>query len=656
MMGIAAGNVNAQWNWNPDPTINTPVCTASNTTTKTGVVSVPDGAGGTYIAWEDTRTTATTATDIYLQHLDANGNRLLAAAGLPICTADSNQTNIVMIPDGIGGVVIAWQDNRASVTFGDIYVQKVNAAGTIQWAANGLPVINTTANQVVPAITPVSLTEFVVVWRDGRNGTLDLYSNKFSLLNGAKLWLNDVEIVNQPNTQQRQQLFPDQVGGFFCVWEDPRISTTETDIFLQRVDNAGAIMWAANGVNICNAAFNQLSPQLTGDGSTGVVAVWGDNRVSASDQNIYAQRVDNTGAVQWTANGVAVCTTTGNQTNPLIVPVGLGNTILTWSDNRVSVSDRNIYTQKLDNMGVPQWTANGVAICTAALNQPNAVSSLTMVPDNSNGAIITWDDNRANNTTTGLDIYAQKISSAGAVAWAANGVPIATRTGSNQRTTSIVPDNANGAIIAWLDARSGSANAEIHASHLFPNGTIPVSFSSIGAQYTGTHVKVYWVVSTEINAARYELEKSSDGRSFSGFGTVAARNSAAGAGYDYTDVQPFAGIGYYRIAGIDRDGRKQYSSIVKVNMEDKTKQSLTLFPQPAREVVTVRMDNATAGYHYLTLSDAAGRILQQQKIISSGGGSMQSSLRLSHLSAGSYILQWKDAAGRLVQVQQLQHQ
>jgi hypothetical protein len=652
-MGILT--TQAQFSWNPDPTINNPVCTVFNTTNKTGLVSMTDGAGGMYMAWEDSRTSATTAADIYLQHIDVNGNLLLPAAGLPICTADSNQTNIVMTPDLAGGVVIAWQDNRASVASGDIYMQRVSAAGTLSWTANGIPAVNTTANQITPAITLVSLTEFAIVWRDGRNGNLDLYANKYNLATGASQWASDFAVVVQPNTQQRQQLLPDQLGGFFCVWEDQRISASEADIYLQRVSTLGTALWAANGVAICNASFNQLAPQLTTDAAGGVVVTWGDNRVAANDQNIYAQRVDNLGAVQWTANGVVVANPAGNQTNPLIVPGGSGSTILTWSDNRAAVSDRNVYVQKLDATGAAQWTANGVAICTAPLNQPQSATSLTMVPDNANGAILVWDDNRANDAALGLDIYAQRINSAGVVQWAANGSPVSIRTGSNQRSPVAVPDGIGGAVVAWPDARSTGASTaiEIHATRLLPTGPIPVVFSGISGQKIGSTIRVNWQISTEINTSHYELERSADGARFEKIGVVTAQNNANGTNYGYTDAQPFGGINYYRVVAVGRDGQRQYSSVVKIAMKDIAQPAITLFPLPAKERVTVRMEGASNGIHTLSVADMSGRTLLIRNVAVTGTV-MQVDLAIDRLASGTYLVQWRDAKGQQMAHQRLQ--
>src|SRR5262249_34089539 len=59
-------------------------------------------------------------------------------------------------------------------------------------------------------------------------------------------------------------------------------------------------------VGLCTAANDQLYPTIVSDGAGGAIVTWYDNRNGASD--IYAQRVSAAGAPQWTANGVALCT------------------------------------------------------------------------------------------------------------------------------------------------------------------------------------------------------------------------------------------------------------------------------------------------------------------------------------------------------------
>src|SRR5512140_3012222 len=63
----------------------------------------------------------------------------------------------------------------------------------------------------------------------------------------------------------------------------------------------------------------------------------------------------------------AICTAVGDQVSPAIVSDGAGGAIIAWQDSRSGTSD--IYAQKIDAAGTVQWAANGVAICTAANDQ-----------------------------------------------------------------------------------------------------------------------------------------------------------------------------------------------------------------------------------------------------------------------------------------------
>src|SRR5262249_27048992 len=152
-------------------------------------------------------------------------------------------------------------------------------------------------------------------------------------------------------------------------------------------------------VALCTAANDQLYPTIISDGAGGAIVTWEDARSGSND--IYVQRVNAAGVPQWTANGVGICTATDTQDLPTIASDGAGGAIITWSDFR-SGTNRDIYAQRVNAAGAPQWTANGVAVCTATGSQFNP----TIVSDGSGGAIITWEDDR---NDIG-DIYAQRVS------------------------------------------------------------------------------------------------------------------------------------------------------------------------------------------------------------------------------------------------------
>src|SRR5207247_3245287 len=118
-----------------------------------------------------------------------------------------------------------------------------------------------------------------------------------------------------------------------------------------------------DGVALCTAANDQYYPQITADGAGGAIVTWQDYR--SGNLDIYAQRVNAAGVPQWTADGVALCTAANEQYNPTITADGAGGATVSWWDFRSGTS-YDIYAQRVNAAGVAQWTADGVALCTAA--------------------------------------------------------------------------------------------------------------------------------------------------------------------------------------------------------------------------------------------------------------------------------------------------
>ena len=135
-------------------------------------------------------------------------------------------------------------------------------------------------------------------------------------------------------------------------------------------------------------ANDRINPASVGDGAGGAIIVWQDKR-SGSNVDIYAQRVNANGDVQWTANGVAICSADSDQVSPAIVRDGNGGAIIAWQDKRSGSYD--IYAQRVNAAGALQWSpSTGVPVCTAAFDQVN----IAMVSDGNGGALLTWEDYR----------------------------------------------------------------------------------------------------------------------------------------------------------------------------------------------------------------------------------------------------------------------
>ena len=451
-----------------------PLCTATGSQQNPQVV--PDGAGGVIVAWQDHRGAYD---DIYAQRVQADGTLAPGwpANGAAVCTAALNQTIPQLASDGAGGAIVTWQDGRNGAS--NIYAQRVLAAGTVDpaWPANGVAVCAGVGGaQGAPQVVPDGAGGAIVTWHDSRSGNSDIYAQH--VLAGGTVdpgWTpNGVALCIANRVQAYPQIASDGAGGAFVTWHDSRAiggsGVDIYDIFAQRVLASGAIApgWPANGVALCTAISNQLYPQIESDGAGGAIVAWYDRRfgqpIDPIFQDIYAQRVNAAGAPQWTPNGVVLCTAVSTQADPQIAPDGAGGAIVAWEDHRSGTYD--IYAQRVmaDSTIGPGWPVNGVALSVTAGSEENP----QIVPDGSGGAIVTWE---VAPTGTNYFVFAQRVLANGAIApgWLTNGVALCIAP-AGQENPQIATDGAGGAIVTWQDTRTGGTNPQnIYAQRINDN-------------------------------------------------------------------------------------------------------------------------------------------------------------------------------------------
>ena len=443
--------------WPDDPLVNVPLCTVTGD--QYGGTSVSDGAGGAIVTWEDQRG-GPGIYDIYAQRVSADGTVLWTTDGVALCTATGTQTAATITSDGAGGAIVSWVDYRSgeSSSSARIYAQRISAAGAVQWTANGVALCTATGLQGSPVITSDGAGGAIVIWEDYRGGgNPGLYAQRISAA-GTVQWTPDgVALCTATGGQYRiPKIVSDGAGGAIVTWSDYR-SGTNFDIYAQRISAAGTVQWTADGMALGTATSDHQAPAIASDDAGGAIVTWMGYRSGLN--HIYTQRISAVGTVQWTVNGIALCTAPRSQDYPTIVADGAGGAIVSWRDYRSSPTDGNIYAQRISAGGTVQWAADGVALCTATGDQYHP----TIVSDGASGAIVSWGDPRSGN----YDIYTQRISAAGTTQWTVNGVALCTAAGDQYEPTS-TSDGTGGAIITWPDPRSGSS--DIYAQRIGGDG------------------------------------------------------------------------------------------------------------------------------------------------------------------------------------------
>ncbi len=448
--------------WTNDAYTSVPVCTAAGEQTQPA--SIPDGAGGLFVAWTDQRSGDW---DIYAMRLTAKGQPSpgWGTNGVPVCTASGSQNQPALVSDDAGGVIVAWHDNRSGA--GDIYAQHLTGAGTVApgWPTNGM---------VVGAAAPGGLA------RD----------------------------------EDDPQLAADGAGGAFVVWTLVFTSGTDFDIYGNHVTGAGTIApgWSATGSAIDPSGSIQTNSSICADGAGGVIIAYEDNlggnydihiqRLSA-DKVVLAGKVlvaplDQNGAVARSdgAGGVFVAFVSAAQSGRSVLllhagatleplaggggPVNVGTTsagmlfvsdiagdgaggaYVCWEQETLTGFSTNLQHVLADGNPVTSWGGGGIGLPGSHSSYLESVGRL--VPDGSGGVIAVYE------TNTGQDfghLGAIRFLWSGAVAngWPILGAPICSANG-GQTAATAVTDGSGGALAAWTDFRNGSTNLDIYANRI----------------------------------------------------------------------------------------------------------------------------------------------------------------------------------------------
>lgn len=442
-----------------------PLCTESHGQFLAAIV--PDGLHGATVIWNDSRF----GEDIFGQRVDQAGVPLWSTNGLAVCTEVHQQITATAMPYGNGAVVV-WADHRNGEY--DIYGQRVDGNGLPQWTFDGIPIGSGSGDDMRPIMIYdgrggiMTLVGWIVLWVNDDGFASDLRVNHVyadgSLLSPANG--GGTTLASSLTSLGGIAMASDGVGtvvfgyGATAAWSENRNGgAAGYDIYARRINNSGVVQWSGNGVPVCDLNGDQQNPAMVNTGAS-VTIVWDDQRTP--DRNIWAQKLDASGVSQWLADGLPVCQASGSQVAPKLVSDQAGGVIVVWTDARSGTN--KIYAQRLDANGQRLWTpADGIPVCGASGAQFNPA----VVTDGAGGIIVAWQDRRGADD----DLYAQRLDPNGNLLWTLNGAPLSRSIG-NQQSVQVTSDGASGVVAAWTDLRSGVQ--DIFANRIEANGTVDV--------------------------------------------------------------------------------------------------------------------------------------------------------------------------------------
>ena len=310
-------------------------------------VAIEDGDGGAFIAWVDYR--FDDAGDVFIQHVNNDGSILMDPNGVALAQFQGQQISINMCTDSLGGVFVTWQDKRGGVD-DDIYGTHVDANHNIVEPGIGIPIVVQGGTQSAKSIEYAGNNEAFICWSDSRQGeNIDIYGQRLDVAMSPTFTENGIPIASTAGLETRPRTTFVNNTTSIVTW---KFGDENARILFQFVDQNGLVFSSAKPVSEYDAI--QTGPRLKRNSQGDVFLSWKDLRFDPVDGDIFMQKINATGALQWN-DGVQVDLTEGVNFSGRFSANSVGGFDIFWEKGIFPNVD--ILFQSFDLNGQPQSDA-----------------------------------------------------------------------------------------------------------------------------------------------------------------------------------------------------------------------------------------------------------------------------------------------------------
>ncbi|MEP6844564.1 MAG: T9SS type A sorting domain-containing protein [Panacibacter sp.] len=169
---------------------------------------------------------------------------------------------------------------------------------------------------------------------------------------------------------------------------------------------------------------------------------------------------------------------------------------------------------------------------------------------------------------------------------------------------------------------------------------LPLTLLDLTATKENGSVRLNWQTTNEINTSHFNIQRSTNGNSFTAVGRTDAKgNSTAINSYSYMDNVAGVKNGklYYRLQMVDKDGKTTYSKVIVITINDGGLK-ITIRPNPAKDYFIVSSSSERAS---IVVKDVSGKVVLRQNISAAG----DQRVNIAALAKGIYMVSIVDETG-----------
>jgi len=164
--------------------------------------------------------------------------------------------------------------------------------------------------------------------------------------------------------------------------------------------------------------------------------------------------------------------------------------------------------------------------------------------------------------------------------------------------------------------------------------TVPLDLMAFQASKLENVNRLNWQTANEINFLHFEIERSENAIHFNTIGIIDSKNQINQIqDYQFDDIQPIAGLNYYRLKMVDQDGTFRYSHVVLLNRFQNN--IINIFPNPFINKLNVNVAHQSNNTLKLYLYNGHSQMVYKD-IISTDKNNQLITLDLEHLASGIY--------------------
>lgn len=432
------------------------------------------------VVWSDYRNGS--EGDIYGARVRGSDHAVLDPTGFVIGSASLLQGFPSVAWDGTNYLVV-WADSRSGVEF-DIFGARVRAADAAVLDPAGIAISTAANRQTTPAVS-WNGTNFLVVWKDARGETWDVYGTRIRGSDGLVLDPSGIPIATSPSAEQSPAVTWDgtshvvawmsNYGGIHAARVNGSDGTL-LDVVPFTITSAWAgfgriavawdgtnylVAWPGNsdlfGTRVSGSSLTALDPidfpiatatansqqaaAVAWDGANYLV-VWSDTR-NLYSSDIFGVRLRGSDGAVLDPTGIAISTTAIGAWRPAVAWGGADYLVI-WEDG--PAMSRHVRGARVRGTDGAVLDPTGITVTSGASDQTDAA----LAWDGTNYLVV-WQD-----TPSGVDknILGARVRGADGVVLDPAGIVISTASGS-QSSPAIAFDGTNH-FVAWADGRSGS--------------------------------------------------------------------------------------------------------------------------------------------------------------------------------------------------------